>query len=349
MYLNLFFTNSDSSRFVGFMSYMEALRALTILTSSMFVLVILYNAEYPSDDRSCSSFKTEQACIARKTFRDKSFCTWEEEECKFTKEQFSINAIIFLAWFELLILAPLGSLIMAIFSLFIFAPTKSNVQNQFKVKHVSVIGRRLSQIGSGVTRQLNNGAKRLSAIGSQVSSGIRRLSTVIQVSDNVVKKKASVRKTTLMENDLIEKRHNMATILMYNHHQRHNHHVIDIDNANDSDIAQALYQKAIESIKAYRRTLSDKELTEFDQDWKTYFPGTEGDNDTITATGRYDEFSQSLYRDISRIQEQSSNEYSYLKDVPPHVCGVEILKMFFIDLLGLFYHHLDIIIINVYC
>ena len=122
--------------------------------------------------------------------------------------------------------------------------------------------------------------------------------------------------------------------IYYNYHQRHRQHIVEMDDANDHDIAQALYQKATDSIKAYRRHLNGDELIEFDRNWECYFPETDSGD-------RYAKFSQSLYSKISRIQELGSEDYAYLKDIPPHVCGVEILKTFFVDLLGttLYYYY----------
>ena len=314
----------------------EAFRALSILTTSMFVLVVLYNAEYPGDDQSCPGFRTERDCLARKTFRGRLYCTWEQETCTFSKEEFSMYTIIFIAWLELLILAPLGSLIMVIFHFCILAPTQSSVQNQFKVRHISALGRRLSQVGSGVSAQLTSGARRLSVLGNQVTGGIRRLSTVVRASEGVVKKKAqSVRKTILLDDQLVEKRRSMVTVLVHNYHHRHRQHIVEMDDANDHDIAQALYQKATDSIKAYRRHLNDDELVEFDRHWEGYFPETDTTTTSSSSSSRYDKFSQSLYTKICHTQELGSEDYSYLKDVPPHVCGVEILKAFFVDLLGI--------------
>jgi hypothetical protein len=343
LYLNLFLSGSHSSLSV---SLVEAFRALTILTSSMFVLVILYNAEYPSDDQSCPAFNTERDCLIRKTFRGRQYCIWEEEVCRFSEEEFSIYTIIYLAWFELLILVPVGSIILVIFHFFILAPAQSNVQSQFKVRHISAIGRRLSSVGTGVSSQLSSGVRRLSVLGNQVTGGIRRLSTVVRASEGVVKKKAqSVRKTILLDDKLVEKRRSMVTVLVHNYHQRHRQHIVEMDGANDHDIAQALYQKATDSIKAYRRHLSDDELVEFDKHWECYFPETDTSSSSSSSGGggssssgsRYDKFSQSLYTKICHTQELGSEDYAYLKDIPPHVCGVEILKAFFVDLLGIAY------------
>jgi len=235
----------------------------------------------------------------------------------FREEEFSMDIIILLAWFELLLMAPLGSLIMIIFDLVILAPTKSNVQNQFKER-------------SAIARRLSTGVRRLSAIGNQVSNGIRRLSMVTKASEGDYQKKAqSVRKTILLDQKLVEKRRDMVSILAYSYNERHRQHVFNLDDASDHDIAQALYQKAIDSIKAYRRILREDELVDFDSQWECYFPEIDS-----SSGSRYNQFSQSLYTKIRRVQEHSSHEFSFLKDVPAHICGVEILKAFFTDLLG---------------
>ena len=160
-------------------------------------------------------------------------------------------------------------------------------------------------------------------------------STVIKTSDAVLKKKSkAVRKTILVDEHLVEKRHSMVSVLVHNYHQRHRQHIVELDGANDNDISQALYQKATESIKAYRRTLNDDELIEFDRQWECYFPKTSSSSTNTTNDNRYDKFSQPLYSKIARVQELGSDDFKYLKDIPSHVCGLEILKTFFIDLLG---------------
>lgn len=152
LYINLFLTNEHAT---FFLSYMEALKVVTLLTSSMFILVILFNLEYPSDDNTCHNYQTEADCLNRKEFRGRTYCIWEENECIFSEGDFSIYTIIFLAWFELLILAPLGSLVFFIFDEFILAPTPKSVENQLKVNHGVSLGRRLSQIGNGISSQVS--------------------------------------------------------------------------------------------------------------------------------------------------------------------------------------------------
>jgi hypothetical protein len=231
--------------------------------------------------------------------------------------------VIFLAWFELLILAPLGSLIILIFDEFILAPTRKNVENQLKVSHSVSLGRRLSQVGSGIS----SGIRRLSAVGNQ----LRRLSLVSKSPEEDFRKRAkTIRKTILVDDTLVETRRSAINLLPYNISQRHHHHTVEQEDANDAGTAQALYQKAISAIKTYRSALSGDNLIEFDRLWERYFQ----DNGSSDDSDKYDSFSNALYLEVLTVQEQSTEIYTSLKSAPVHVCGVEILKTFFVDLLG---------------
>ena len=75
-------------------------------------------------------------------------------------------------------------------------------------------------------------------------------------------------------------------------------------------------------------------------------------NDTTAAADRYNKFSKSLYADILLVQEKSSEIYTNIKNSPSHIIGIiiiiaiitiiiiiiiigiEILKAFFVDLIG---------------
>jgi len=307
LYINLFLVSNHSTYF---MSYCEALKVITMLTASMFFLVIMFNTEYPSDDNSCPTFSTDVDCLNRKTFHGRNNCVWKDEECKFKEEEvFPIFTIIFLAWFELLILAPLGSLIIFIFDEFILAPTRKNVENKLKASHSVALGQRLSQVGS----EISSGIRRLSAVGSQ----LRRLSLVS--------------KTILVDDSLIETRRSAINLLPYNISRRHHHHhTMEQEDASNAGTAQVLYQRAIHAIKTYRSALSGDNLIEFDRLWERYFK----DNSSSDDSDKYDSFSNALYLEVLKVQEQSTEIYTSLKSAPVHICGIEILKTFFVDLLG---------------
>jgi len=179
--------------------------------------------------------------------------------------------------------------------------------------------------------------RRLSTVGSQ----LRRLSMSMQVADIDMKKRVqSVRKTILVNNDLVETRRNVVSLLSYTNHHRHRQHQVEVTDANDIDIAQALYQKSVACIKEYRHQLNDIDRGTFDQYWDQYFDDAESSksdniintedeqlttsivNDNTTATSRYDKFSKSLYEEILLVQEKSSEIYTNIKNSPSHIIGI---------------------------
>lgn len=248
------------------------------------------------------------------------------EQCTFKKEEFSIDVVLLLAWFELLILVPVGTTIFIIFDWFILAPTQKHVETQLNVKHT--IARRLSIVGNGISSQVIKGMRRLSTVGNQLK---KRLSVTVVPEIEMKKRVRSVKMTILVDDHHLETRRSAINLLPYIRNQRHQLQVMDHRDT-DIDIAQLIYQQAVNSIKAYRFTLNDvDELDDFDRQWEKYFPRKDTN---VSNTNRYDVFSKSFHTEIFSIHEHSSELYDNLKNLPPHVCGLEILKLFFIDLLG---------------
>jgi hypothetical protein len=81
---------------------------------------------------------------------------------------------IFLAWIQLIILAPISALTSYAFDKIILAPTSTYVQDQLMVNHgTSIVRQRMSQIGNGIRRMslaVGNQARRLNSVfASKVS------------------------------------------------------------------------------------------------------------------------------------------------------------------------------------
>jgi hypothetical protein len=58
---------------------LDMFELLTATTLSCFILAVLYDWQYPTDDGSCQEYLTEAACLHRKSFLDQSatYCNWE--------------------------------------------------------------------------------------------------------------------------------------------------------------------------------------------------------------------------------------------------------------------------------
>ena len=327
LYLSLFYRSKQHNIYLR---YLEILRIITILSSSMFTLVVLFSAQFQSDDRTCPTLTTTDFCLKRKNFLGDDYCVWESGQCSYSQPKFTLLLIIYLSWLELLILSPIACMVTFIFNDIILAPSHSYVQDQLSVKHTSVLARRMSQFGRRLS-QVGSNIRRLSIQGVNQA---RRMSSVIPAGtvDSDLKKRASaVRKTIAVNQQLVDLRSKAFSLLTYhNHNPRHLKSIIELEDVTDVDISQALYQNAITSIKVYRRGLDDDDRSRFDHFWDQYFvdPGDSSIQD------KYNLFSRSLYNEVSSVQERSSEIFAILKSTPKHVLGVELLKTFFIDLLG---------------
>lgn len=60
----------------------ELIQALTLVTISFFVLAMLYDLQYPSDDGSCILFTDEASCLGRRSLLDPqlTYCYWKAVE-----------------------------------------------------------------------------------------------------------------------------------------------------------------------------------------------------------------------------------------------------------------------------
>jgi hypothetical protein len=250
---------------------------------------------------------------------------------------------VFLAWVQMIVLAPLSAFIAYAFDGVILAPTSTYVQDQLMVSHGTSIMRRLSQIGNDIRRMSL-------AVGNQA----RRLSSVLtsKVSDANIKKRAQLVKSTItVSQGFVDTRRHVLDLFRSQHHQRHDHFKVELADATDFDIAQAFYQIFTRSFKNHRKHLSDSDRSKFDEIWSHYFPlPSESDKALSNAfitdinTGtvvtvdhndtRFKQFSSLLFSEILLVQETANEIYSNIKDAPTHVVGAELLKSFLIDLLG---------------
>lgn len=309
--------------------------------------MVITNAQYPSDDKSCDFFDTMDTCLSRTIFNRREYCAWENGKCIFNEPEYSVFEEIFLAWIQLIILAPISALTSYAFDKIILAPTSTYVQDQLMVNHgTSIMQRRMSQIGNGIRRMSL-------AVGNQA----RRLNSVFtsKVLDENIKKRAlAVRSTILLDKGFVDKRRHALDLLQHKHHQRHDEFKIELEDATDFDIAQAFYQKFTRSFNSHRKHLSESDKSKFDDIWSPYFPmdpidatnlvtteiNTNTDENTNTTVvsvhnhTRFKSFSPLLFSEMLLVQETANEIYENIKDAPTHIVGAELLKNFLIDLLG---------------
>ena len=331
--------------------WIDAFQLLTIVSANMFILAMLFDLRYPSDDQSCETFKSENVCLKRRTTFD-TYCEWNSQSlspCSFKTPSFDVMAVVLLAWLQLITTVPIKTLINFLFERIIYAATKTTIEDQIKSHQISFRRR----VEEQVKRRM-----------SQVAGGARRMSNALNtanVSDaiNEVKRLSMAVKTTItVHSDFVQMRRSFVDTI----HQQHRNTVRNDKKSNDLvivlgsnaiDDVDEICDNFTKSFTEYRDSLSKVQRVKFDKYWSYLINFTDS---TITAGGASSILSNSLVRvkpeeisevrnrhllrfnmifsEISAVLEESKKALNKLDNSPPHVAGAEIMKIFLIDLLG---------------
>ena len=135
---------------------------LSVQTMLMFSLALLYDVQGPSDDGTCGTHLTEQACLSRKSPFDRSlaYCDWTQRSantadfyCRYREPVFSIQVVIYIAVIVAILTAAISYPIDRIFEM-LSAPVADDTKLAAQESAVAQIGRRVSN----VARRASNAA-----------------------------------------------------------------------------------------------------------------------------------------------------------------------------------------------
>ena len=121
--------------------WVDAFQLLTIVSANMFILALLFDIRYPSNDHSCETYGSEVLCLRRKTIFN-SYCEWNfssSPPCTFAKPEFDVVAVIILAWLQLITSVPIKTLINFLFERIIYAATKKTIEQQLEDNQVCFV------------------------------------------------------------------------------------------------------------------------------------------------------------------------------------------------------------------
>jgi hypothetical protein len=59
----VFFNNHDPKN-----AWKDSFHVLTLISANMFILALLFDAQYPVDDHTCEAFTEQQQCLKRQSF-----------------------------------------------------------------------------------------------------------------------------------------------------------------------------------------------------------------------------------------------------------------------------------------
>ena len=114
------------------------IQLLTMQTMLMFLLAVFYDLQGPSDDGTCVTFISSEACLARKSIFDRSqtYCSWSEgtDTCAFQPPSFSWMVIIYVGVLTSIVTALVSYPIDRLFDVLASPTAVVTVQNKIGIE-----------------------------------------------------------------------------------------------------------------------------------------------------------------------------------------------------------------------
>jgi hypothetical protein len=142
----------------GFKKFVGTLEILTLLTAHMFLVAVLYDAEWPSDNGFCGeqTASGEAVCLQRRSVFDKhrSMCAWSVSsnnggECVWVQPTFDPSMQIFLTMIVIAFSGPINAIVSVLIKVLILSPTQTEVSRRTEI----IRTRRASALGSLPSQQ----------------------------------------------------------------------------------------------------------------------------------------------------------------------------------------------------
>jgi hypothetical protein len=173
-YLSIF------SKEKGLRKFVASLEVLTLLTAHMFLIAVLYDAQWPNDNGFCAAQTTQPSCLSQKSMFDskKSLCSWHSVAesdamsattststssggyCLFQSPEYNPVIQVALTMIVIAFSGPINAMISFIVKVIILSPTKEEVRERertIRTRRSSAISA-VSMVGGADTSQVDTAA-----------------------------------------------------------------------------------------------------------------------------------------------------------------------------------------------
>lgn len=314
----VFFKNSDLRN-----AWKESFHVLTLISANMFILALLFDARYPTDDHSCQKFIDESSCLSRKRF-DETYCSWSSNTCQFTEATFSYTTVMILAVLQLLIGAPLKTVINGVFDHLISAATPKYVDKQIRGSQIDS-----NNAANGVSQRRFS----LSLGAAQVGKSLAAINLAGMLKDSKRAAK-SLRSTIMIQQDFNDKRKDALESLLSSRNKKSNNYESNIAEPSASDdfhIISASYTQFIAAFTKHRDSLDVTQRIQFDRKW-SFLYASKVSVDTDSRSIQYAE--NIIMNELIAVQHNGERLFKHTKNSPLSVAGAEIIMHFLLDMLG---------------
>jgi hypothetical protein len=130
-YFSIFVRETGFNKFVG------CLEILSLLTAHMFLIAVLFDAEWPNDTGYCKTLFTEPACVAKKSPFDVKLpvCVWDTTagiaQCTWVEPHMDPSIQIILTMLVVAFSGPINVVVSMLIKMIIMAPPSDNLEELY--------------------------------------------------------------------------------------------------------------------------------------------------------------------------------------------------------------------------
>ena len=335
---------------------------LTTISANFFILAVLFDTQFPSDDKTCGNNYDESSCLHRLSQSGGQgdqvyYCKWDCNDagdchCSYSIPAIDTQTILLLAWFQLLINAPIEVFVNFVFENYIYALSYDDVEAQRKLHDPvssSIVSRKSRNNNNNSTNNTPTSPRQslnvnINSPNIQSSSSSRRNSIIssnsISNNDNNAvqneskdnsnvddsKKFQSIKRSIIVDSDHLKRRSSALMLLNNNNNNRivkmRSSKVHSIHEYTDDELAQISYHNFTDAFNGYRNDLDPVKRSIFEKQWAFLF------------ADQFNSNNNSLLRELMSVHLKAKDTLHHIEHSPIHVCGTEIIKLFLIDILG---------------
>jgi hypothetical protein len=198
-YLAIFAMDKGARKFVG------GLEVLTLLTAHMFLIAVLYDAQWPNDDGFCSTQLTETDCLLHTSIFDSKqpMCAWQPSTsgqqtdvtvmtCVWIPPLYDPVIQVLLTMIVIAFSGPINAITSVIVKVIVLSPTKEEVlkrEHAIRTRRASAVSG--IQAGAAAARTARNKRPRVAPVHDTAVSELTRSAAPVSV-------ELSVRKASLL-------------------------------------------------------------------------------------------------------------------------------------------------------
>jgi hypothetical protein len=349
----------------GYKKFVGCLEILSLLTAHMFLIAVLYDAEWPNDDGFCITCLDSEGCLKRTSVFDSSrpMCKWTPSSssssnsstgnCAWVEPVFDPTMQILITMIVIAFSGPINALVNVMINLVLLAPSSTSSAEEAAERDKVIHVRRASAIGAlghysppptqprenkvyplpNVDHGSTNASPLMASSGVATSTSTSWRKSVRQRIRTVAKLDDSLTSYCVDDHSM---RTQLGSLLQTPEHDYHHQHPVHTtDFTGEASVMQELptigkVLTFVQQLRNHSKTaISSRDKNRLKAQWSVVLEGRDRDD-----SSSYEECILQLTHEMQQVNAEASKLIKQLKLLPSALVGVKILELFVLDLLG---------------